>query len=175
MERINQALIWLATATLVTGAILLAWLMMNAGQPYAGAQFGWTPGDNPGIVAVFVVSFAPVFLVSLTSWIAAGAGILGLTLAWARYRYRWALALGALLLAAALFPIFVEILLRNGTFVMVHPRVSGWLGQYDAVFTLLGVLAAPALALVYARREGAGQPLGRIEADAEIGITRSAL
>jgi hypothetical protein len=172
MERMYRALLWLAGAGVAVDLIFLALRLTNAGQP---CQAGFDQSCDSSPYTTLALFWLPT-ITSVAGYFNECAALTGAALAWADRRRWWFYALAVLAGADIVFPVALGFVMSRPEFYTVHPRVAAWVGNNALNLLNLASLAPSALALVFAWRGRAGDRIAaRLEADAELEITRSSL
>jgi len=168
VERIYEALSKLASATLVSGLIVIMTLVLNSGQLYPNNSGGdFTPSFFESLL--FAVS---QLLAVVVSYLMSGVALMGIVVAWADHRRVWMLAIAGTVIVAVFFP---ATLTFGGSFFAIHPRIGRLIGQNVTLLIYVLSLVPVTLALAFARLRGGGRTTLRAEGDAMLEITRSRL
>jgi heme exporter protein D len=183
MIRMYRALIWLAVVALIVGLPDALLQLMRLNQQSQAIGYGPSSGLIGSFPAWMLFFGLPAFG-ALVFALATGVSVLGMVVAWVNQRRSWLVVMLLVTLASILWPYAYQL------WNIVHPSLTppptgGATGQSftNELFYFFSVYAASLVPVVlvlvfsaFSRADMHTRPAdNRLDADAALGITRSAL
>lgn len=175
MERIYRGLMWVAGLAIVGGFLTIGWYWWNIYLQNTNGYSSAPLYDNSSDWFGYFIHVVTPVAISVIFDLLLGVGVFASVVAWADQRYRW---LGAIVAATVLGIVAPFLLEYTNPLLYTHPRITAFVQQYstELIFGCQMIPCSLAIAMTRTSPKWVA-PLRqtRIEADAEIGITRTAL